>query len=527
MRPSVSSTLAAFLVSAALVAACSGDKKTSDPAPAASAATPAPATARPAFVAPDLATVDAAVREQIAAARQKVEASGQQGGAAGAAAWLRLGQLYHAYDLLEPAAAAYENALYDAPGDAHVKHGLALVRQRQGRVGDAARLLREEIAARNSAAASYRLGQVEKAAGRPAEARAALEAARSLDPGCVAAVYELGLLATQEGRLEEAVTLFEDVLRKQPAAVQAHFPLGQALQRLGRTAEAKPHLAASAAREVSVGGRASCSDAFEAELRPLATGAAAYIMRGQAARFAGRMDQAIAEFRQAVAVAPTDPIAHQALGKALAGQGDLPGAIAEYQKATELDPNAAELKVDLGLLLEQKGDTQAAGKLFREALAKNENLAAAHFGLARQALAAGQADPALAALARVLQIEPANDRARGLRAELLMELKRPAEALEDVRYLLDQSPPQDPLEHASLAWAAAALGDRDRAEAHLQQVAVQQDAPAKARAAAHYRLASLYLERQDPGAARAELEAALALDPGLEPARQLLGRLPG
>lgn len=482
--------------------------------------------ARPAFEAPDLAAVDAAVREQIEEARRRVEESATAGGEAAATAWLRLGQLYHAYDLLDPAAAAYENAAYDAPQSAAAGHGLALVRQRQGRLEDAARLFRQELAARPSAAASYRLGQVEKAAGRPAAARAALEAARTQDPGCIAALYELGLLAAQEGRPEEAVTFFEEVLARQPGAVQAHFPLGQALQRLGRAEDAKKHLAASAAREVSVGGRATCDDPFEAELRPLATGAAAHITRGQAARYAGRLDQAIEEYRKAVAVAPDDPIAHQALGKALAGKGDLAGALAEYRQATRLDPTAAELKVDLGLLLEQNGERAEAGRLFREALAKNPALAAAHFGLARLALAEGQADPALASLAQVLQLEPANAHARGLRAELLMQLKRPAEALEDIRHLLDQSPPQDPMEHASLAWVAAALGDKQRAFEHLRRIAGQQDADPKARAAAHYRLASLHLEKQDAPAARAELEAALVQDPGLELARRMLEKLP-
>lgn len=516
-----------LLLLAVPVAACGGPQKTEPvaSAPPSSSAPAAPAS-RPAFVAPDLASVDASVREQIAGALARVEKEGKSGGAAAATAWLRLGQLYQAYDLLEPAAAAYENALFETPGDPHLVHGLALVRQRQGRLEDAARLLRQEIAARPSAAASYRLGQVEKAAGKAAEARSALESARSLDPGCVAATYELGLLAVQEGQLEPAVSLFEEVLKKQPTAVQAHFPLGQALQRLGRQAEAKPHLAASAARELSVGGRAACSDAFEAELRPLATGAAAYIMRSQAARLAGRTEEALAELRQAVTVAPSDPIAHQALGKLLAGQGQLEAALGEYRKAVELDPAAAELKVDLGLLLEQSGDRAAAGKLFREALAKNENLAPAHFGQARLALAEGKPGPALEALGQVLQLEPANDRARGLRAELLIELKRPEEALEDVRHLLDQSPPADPMEHASLAWAAAALGDRERAARHLEKVAAQEDAPARARAAAHFRLASLKLEAEGPAAARAELEAALALDPSLEPARQMLGRLP-
>lgn len=506
-----------FAGAVALLVACGP----SGPQPEKATAT-APA-ARLVFVAPDLSAVDGAVREQLDAARLKAEAA--VAGEAAAAAFLRLGQLYHAYDLLEPAAAAYEIALFEAPMKVHLRHGLALVRQRQGRLEEAARLFREVLAAGAVAAPAYRLGQVEKAAQRPAEARAALEKARALDPDCVAATYELALLELQEGKPAAAVPLLESVLARQPSAVQAHFPLGQALQRLGRAEEAQKHLAVSAAREVSVGGRATCEDSFEAELRPLTTGAAAYITRGQIARFAGRMEEALEHYREAIRVAPNDPIAHQALGKTLASQGDLEGALAAYRRATELDPAAVELKVDLGLLLEQKGSRAEAEKLFRAALEKNPALVAAHFGLARLALAAGQADPALASLARVLQLEPSNARARGLRAEILLELRRPEEALADIRHLLDENPPEDPMEHASLAWAAAMLGDKERAFLHLQQI-TENAAEPKAKAAAHYRLASLYLEKQDPQNARTQLEAALSFDPGLEPARQLLQRLP-
>ncbi len=276
---------------------------------------------------------------------------------------------------------------------------------------------------------------------------------------------------------------------------------------------------------MSVGGRASCGDAFEAELRPLTTGAAAHIMRGQAARLAGQMDQAIAEFRQAVAAAPNDPIAHQALGKALAGQGDLAGALAEYQKPPSSTRTPPSSRSTLGLLLEQKGDTQAAGKLsarrWRRTKTSPPPISASP---ARPSPPARPTRPSPHSAGCSRSSPPTT--APLACAELLMELKRPAEALEDVRYLLDQSPPADPMEHASLAWAAAALGDPDRAEAHLQQIAGGAKIAPKARAAAHFRLASLRLERQDPAAARAELEAALVLDPGLEPARQLLDRLP-
>ena len=515
-------TASALLMAlAALVAGCGGQPAAEKPA---APVTAVPA-ARPAFAAPDLSAMDAAVREQITAALRRVEESRPAGGAASAAAWLRLGQLYQAYDLLEPAAAAYENAAFDDPARDDVRHGLALVRQRQGRLDEAARLLRQELESRKTAAAAYRLGQVEKAAGRAAAARGALTEARALDPDCVAATYELGLVAVQEGQLDEAVTLFEEVLRRQPAAVQTHFPLGQALQRLGRKDAAAPHLAASAAREQSIGGKATCNDPFEAELRPLTTGAAAHILRGQAARLAGRLDQALLEYRQAVAVAPNDPIAHQALGRFLASRGNLDGALAEYREATRLDPQAAELQADLGLLLEQKGDRREAGRRFRAALEKNANLVPAHLGLARLALAEGEAGPALASLGKVLELEPANAPARGLRAELLMELKKPAEALADIRHLLDHSPPADPLEHASLAWAAAALGDPERARQHLEAVAQEADADAKAKAAAHYRLGCLAVEQNQTDRARRELEQALALDPGLEPARRLLAQL--
>ena len=76
----------------------------------------------------------------------------------------------------------------------------------------------------------------------------------------------------------------------------------------------------------------------------------------------GNHKGALAEFRQAVALDPSDPNAQFNLGKELQADGDNAGAIAAFQKAIELKPDFEQAHYNLGIALRSQGDTAAARK---------------------------------------------------------------------------------------------------------------------------------------------------------------------
>lgn len=93
-------------------------------------------------------------------------------------------------------------------------------------------------AARHSAPAAHRLGQMLAATGQRASAGALLAHAVALDPGHAGAWYSLGLLQQDAGDLGEAAAAFARALALRPGFHEAAFNLAVALQEDGRLEQA-------------------------------------------------------------------------------------------------------------------------------------------------------------------------------------------------------------------------------------------------------------------------------------------------
>ena len=80
------------------------------------------------------------------------------------------------------------------------------------------------------------------------------------------------------------------------------------------------------------------------------------------------MEEAIAEYREAIRIDPDYSCAHHNLGNALLKQGKLEEAIAECREAVRLGPDFACGHEALGCVLRQQGNLQEAIDEYREAL---------------------------------------------------------------------------------------------------------------------------------------------------------------
>src|SRR5262249_17584171 len=83
---------------------------------------------------------------------------------------------------------------------------------------------------------------------------------------------------------------------------------------------------------------------------------------------AGRTDEAIAEYREAVRLAPTEPRGRLNLAAVLSGRGKIDEAIAEYREVLRLAPDLPEDHLGLGHAFARVGHARDAAVEYRAAL---------------------------------------------------------------------------------------------------------------------------------------------------------------
>lgn len=95
----------------------------------------------------------------------------------------------------------------------------------------------------------------------------------------------------------------------------------------------------------------------------------------------GRLDEAISCYERAVAIDPDHAKCQNNFGAALLTLGRVDEALAHCARAAELNPGFALAKNNLGNIHLRKGEYEAARICYSEALALDEKLAPAYFGL--------------------------------------------------------------------------------------------------------------------------------------------------
>jgi Tfp pilus assembly protein PilF len=94
------------------------------------------------------------------------------------------------------------------------------------------------------------------------------------------------------------------------------------------------------------------------------------------------LDDALAQYREAIALDANFADAHSNAATILLQRGNVSGAIAEYEKALAIPPEDAVNHVRLGTLLWQTGSAKVAASHYRRALEIDPTSAEARNGLA-------------------------------------------------------------------------------------------------------------------------------------------------
>ncbi len=120
----------------------------------------------------------------------------------------------------------------------------------------------------------------------------------------------------------------------------------------------------------------------------------------------GRYAESIPEWRKALALSPTEALAHNNLGVALAETGRVDEAITHYKKALELSPRYPEALNNLGEALAGRGRFDEATIYFEKALQLDPEHAGAHSNLGAVLARMGRIDQALPHLQKAVQYKP-------------------------------------------------------------------------------------------------------------------------
>jgi tetratricopeptide (TPR) repeat protein len=267
-------------------------------------------------------------------------------------------------------------AITRAPKNPELYFLLGRKQQKAGLYADAAGSYREALACGGSPArAHYGLGLALKYLRKPDEAAREFEDVLKSDPRDASAHFELGTVLAGQNRIDDAVSHMEETVRLKPDMAEAWAELGKLYRRQGRDADAEKALRTAVRLKpdfmTALYPLARLSDDPElyARIRELKTrGAEAgragdLNSEGVALMNQGRLDQALAAFRQALKSDPAFATAAYNIGVVLARKGDTRAAIDAFRNAIRLRPSFAEAHLGLGLMLKLAGDRAAEEEL--------------------------------------------------------------------------------------------------------------------------------------------------------------------
>ncbi|WP_175746836.1 tetratricopeptide repeat protein [Burkholderia ambifaria] len=299
----------------------------------------------------------------------------------------------------------------------------------------------------------------------------------------------------QAGRLGEAKTLYDAILNAQPGQPDAMHFLGLLACQL------KQYDAGLALMERSLAARPDASY---------------FNNLGNMLRECGRLDDAIAHYRRAVALRPDYPEAHNNLGNALRDARDPAEAMQSCSRAIELRPGYAEAYNNLGNVLQDLGELDAAAASYGKAIAFHPAYAEAHSNLGNVLRTQERHADAIVHYRRAIELNPALRVAhRGL-AIALRATDDFDGALEHARAGLE---PDDAEGHCTLGRSLRSMNDFDGA-ARLFERACEID---PGYAPAWCRLGELRCQQGEYEESLRLCRHAIELDPELADAYNFLG----
>ena len=261
---------------------------------------------------------------------------------------------------VEDANALLVRALTANPADIDCLRFKGDIQRNQGKPDAALFAYRSILALRpNNAQAHIDVANVHIDAGKFAEARAEIQAARKVSPGTIAVFYSQAMLDYREGKLATAQESLQQILRAAPEHYPSILLMGVVQSALGVNQQAElnlqkflaayPHHLYASKLMAALQLRANNPDAALAILRPLISEREDYVdlltLAGEANMRGRHFSAAAVYFEKASALRPDASLLHTALAMSRLGNGDNGRAVAELERAASLDTQSSRTGV--------------------------------------------------------------------------------------------------------------------------------------------------------------------------------------
>ncbi len=183
----------------------------------------------------------------------------------------------------------------------------------------------------------------------------------------------------------------------------------------------------------------------------------------------GKVDEAIAHFREALRIRPRYAQAAKNLGGELLTLNRIDEGVKYLQVALDVDPRYAEAHSDMGYAYSRRNELEAAQAEFEKAISLNPNLYTAYANLGALLINQQKFAKAIGPLNMAVQLRGSDYVSRQYLGVALMDQHRYPEAIEQFQQVLLLKP--DYLEARNrLAWAYFESGQIDKAVAEGEQI---------------------------------------------------------
>jgi Flp pilus assembly protein TadD len=208
----------------------------------------------------------------------------------------------------------------------------------------------------------------------------------------------------------------------------------------------------------------------------------AYNYLGLARAAEGKLDEAIADYHEAIRLRSDYSAAYNNLGAALVAQGRLEEAAPQYRQALWLADNLVEVQDSLGRALAAQGKRKEAASHYREALRLGQENSRLHYNLAAALVGQGKLEEAISHFRACVRLDPNFNDAYNNLGVALMRVGHFDEAIPQFRRALELDP-RDAVAEQNLALALQKAGRLDEAGApgtSTGQVKAKEPTPAPA-----------------------------------------------